>query len=121
MEVSVMGKTVEQKLQGAKEQIRKDKQVIRQLARKVYASDHQVSSLRQQRYALQEEAKLHDAKLQSAEMFISYLAGAAGTNNELKIPLKELYQFMGKNRIVCDKDEEYAIIKLVPFLVPESN
>lgn len=116
-----MGKTVEQKLKGAKEQIRADKKLIKQQDRKIYASDHQISSLRQQRYVMQEEAKLHDAKLKSAEMFISYLAGTAGTNNELKIPLKELYQFMGKYRIVCDKDEEYAIIKLVPIVVPESN
>ncbi len=108
-----MPKTVEQKLQGAKAQIREDKKKIKEQERKIYALDHQVNSLRQQRQELTEKYKISEAKIKSAEMFISYLAGRVSNDKEIEIPLQELYKFMGQYRIICDKDDTHAIIKLV--------
>ena len=118
-----MGKTVEQKLMSAKEVIRNSKSGIKALERKIYALNHQVTSLLQQRSDLQNQAKIKDAQLQSADMFISYLQSLVSTNNEIRIPLHELYKFNTGYHVLWKKDDntKEIIIKTVPLVIPDSK
>lgn len=100
-----MGKTVEQKLQGAKEEIRKDKKRIKELERKLYSYQHQVDAKRTQIEKLNAEARISDAKLKSAEMFICYLQSLACSDNEVRIPTKELYEFNTGHTVMWQMDD----------------
>jgi len=115
-----MGKTVEQKLLSAKTTIKDCKIKAKTQDRKIYALQHQVTSLLQQREQLNAQAKINDAQLKSAEMFISYLQSLLSENNEVRIPLKELYNFSTGYRVLWQKDDvaQEIIIKTVNLQVP---
>jgi ABC-type phosphate transport system auxiliary subunit len=100
-----MGKTLEQKLQGAKEEIRNSKKKIKEQERKLHAYQHQVDSLRTERQKLQAEARISEAKLKSADMFICYLQSLVSENDEVRMPLDKLYAFANKNIVEWKMDD----------------
>lgn len=81
-----MGKTVEQRLTDATKKIKADKKNIAALKYQVDARQRIIQKLNA-------EAQIKDAKLKSSEMFICYLQSLASDNNELVVPLEELYSF----------------------------
>lgn len=116
-----MGKTVEQKLQGAKEEIRKDKKRIKEMERKLYSYQHQVNAKRLQIEKLNAESRIREAELKSAEMFICYLQSLANDDSEVRIPLKDLYYFSTGYGVEWKKDDEKQEIIIRTFMKRESK
>lgn len=64
---------------------------------------------------LKEEIKIKDAVIAMSEAYITYMAGEQG---EVRIPKKDLAQFVSKNTVHCDVDDDYYIIKIVAKEAP---
>ena len=69
------------------------KKQIEELNRRLYATQHQVDSLRKQRETLTAQNDIKDAQLKAADMYISYLVNVAGDGKEFIIPFVELAKF----------------------------
>ena len=79
---------------------------IAELERKLYATQHQVDSLRKQRETLTAQNDIKDAQLKAADMYISYLVNVAGDGKEFVIPFVELAKFKMGYEVACNYDEK---------------
>jgi poly(A) polymerase Pap1 len=77
------------------------------LEREIYALRHQVAVKDKLIQRQKADMQIKDAQIQSSTMFISYLASQlpAKKENEIEIPMKDLYEFAAGYDVKWKKDD----------------
>lgn len=95
-------KTIEEKLKSATKKLKQQSQNIKALRHLVHTKAADVNKLKA-------DIQVKDAQIQSASMFINYMA-ACFQEDEVKIKLTDLYQYAAGYDALWKKDDEAGVI-----------
>jgi hypothetical protein len=97
-------KTIEEKLKSAQATIKQQKKDMR-------AKDHWINKYEREIKNYDAETQISNAKLRSAEMFISYIQSLVSPDSDVRIPLKDLYEFAGTHEVEWQPEDGAIVIK----------